>query len=910
MSIRIKYITILLSLLLMSFLYVKANSIDQEKHNKLLSHFSQFTLIDSVLNQDILEIRQGLLTFYDPTVGKINQLKKLTTEIRILLKQIQTKHFNELLPYINKISDSVSVKSKYIESFKSSNAVFTNSLRYLPTATNQLSEKLPLDSQGDVVTLLLTEQLRDILIHNYSNDNVILDKFNETNKLLKSVFKKHYNELLNELNSLQSHANTVVINKKLVDDIVNNILHTPTSKNTNILLHEYLIIRSNQMQQINNYQWTLYSLSILLLLYIGYVLYRLNDTSRELKKTIKDLNYQKFSMDQHAIVSITDANGIITYANQKFCEICGFTSKEVLGNTYSIIKSDYHSNDDFNDYNSSRNKGEVWHGIIRNKTKLNEYYWVDTTCVPFMNEKGKIYQHVTIQTNISNIKDAQQTMQLQSAALEVAAHGIVITDKDAHILWVNKAFKKITGYRLKDVIGKTPDFLNSGKQDDAFFKHMWKTIADGQVWHGELINRRKDGSLYPEELTISPVLNSSGKISHYISIKQDISKRNLTEEALRRSQKMDAIGQLSGGIAHDFNNQLGIISGYLDMIQSTSPTKDQIDKYVTTATSATFRCIELTRQLLTFSRKQTIDTSVINLNKLLQSQQTIISRSVTPKIEVDYILNDELWTTETNAGEFGDAILNMVINARDAMPHGGKIIIETDNISFDETYAKNNSGAKVGDYVLIIINDTGNGMDKSTLQHVFEPFFSTKAPDQGTGLGMSMVYGYVKRYKGYIQIYSEVNIGTTIRFYLPRSNAAETLPEKTHLEDSPPCGDENILIVDDENDLLKLADSHLRSLGYNTYTASNAHQALEILYREKNIQLLFSDVVMPGSLNGFELAEKALAENPAIKILLTSGFTSQTISQNGLDKFSANLLSKPYRKIDLAERVRLVLDEK
>jgi PAS domain S-box-containing protein len=905
---RIKYVIVVSAILFMSFLFAKTKSIDINKHNQLLHKFNQFMLIDSILNQNILEIRQGLLTFYDPTVGKINQLKQLTLDIESILNVTQKENLEQLTPLLNKSINAIALKNDNIEKFKSTNAIFTNSLRYLPTATNQLASKLPLDSQGDVVTLLLIEQLRDILIHNYSNDNIILDKFNKTNKLLISVFKNHYRDLLNELNSLQSHANVVVENKLLIDEIVNEILNTPTSGNMNKLLDTYHIIHNRKMHNINRYQQALYSLSVFLLIYLAYILYQLNITGKNLKNTIKDLNSQKFAMDQHAIVSVTDNEGIITYANQKFLDITGYTSSEVTGKTHAIVKSNYHPDSFFEKLKNTGKSGEVWHGIIRNKNKYSEYYWVDTTCVPFINEDGNAYQFVTIQTNITEIKDAQEKLHLQSTALEVAANGIVITDINANILWTNKAFSEITGYEPDEITGQTLKLLNSGKQDADFFKTMWNSILNGQSWHGELINRRKDGSLYPEELTIAPVFNSPGKISHFVSIKQDISKRQLTEEALRRSQKMDAIGQLSGGIAHDFNNQLGIVLGYLDILKNNVSENDQSEKYITTATKATLRCIELTRQLLAFSHKQTTETTNLKLNDLLTDQKTIISRSITPEITLIYNLSNELWLTNTHSGEFQDAILNIAINARDAMPGGGTLTVKTCNQTFDEACAENINEILAGEYVLVTISDTGMGMDKKTQEHIFEPFFTTKPLGKGTGLGMAMVYGFVNRYKGYINIHSELNIGTTIGIYLPRSNSANN-PVSISTESEPlPGGNETILIVDDETDLLDLTNKHLQNLGYKTYTAENAQQALRILSSKPDIKLLFSDIIMPGGINGFELAEKATLVNPSIKVILTSGFTSKNIIKKGAQQLSSSLLIKPYRKKELAEKIRSTLD--
>jgi len=392
---------------------------------------------------------------------------------------------------------------------------------------------------------------------------------------------------------------------------------------------------------------------------------------------------------------------------------------------------------------------------------------------------------------------------------------------------------------------------------------------------------------------------------------QDITERVSMEEALRRSQKMDAIGQLSGGVAHDFNNQLGVVIGYLDFLRNHFSPDEKPRQWVDIAIKSTLRCMDLTQQLLTFSRHQAKEKRVVDLNTTLNEMKAMITRSVTPEVMVQYFLADNLWQTEINLGEFQDAILNLVINARDAMPNGGKLLIETSNKYLDASYAARNPGVEPGAYVQLMLSDTGTGIDKETMEHIFEPFFTTKPTGKGTGLGMAMVYGFVKRYGGNIKVYSELGVGTTMRLYLPRTTASEstTTIQDTH-EVELPTGSETILIVDDEVDLLQLADQYLRDLGYHTRLAENTKQALAILEGDESIDLLFSDVVMPGGMNGYELAQQATQLRPRLKVLLTSGFTSKTIAHNGLARFSAHLLCKPYRKSDLSQRIRTVLDEK
>ncbi len=390
-------------------------------------------------------------------------------------------------------------------------------------------------------------------------------------------------------------------------------------------------------------------------------------------------------------------------------------------------------------------------------------------------------------------------------------------------------------------------------------------------------------------------------------------KEARAEEALRRSQKMEAIGRLSGGIAHDFNNQLGIIIGYLDLIKNHLANNEKLSQWLNTAIVATLRCTDLTRQLLALSTRKTKKETALDINSILKDMETMIKRSVTPEVEVQYFLADDLWLTAIESGEFQDAVFNMVINARDAMPSGGRLLVETSNKHMDASgpvfSSSLNAGVAPGDYVQLILSDTGTGMDKETLRQVFDPFFTTKPEGKGTGLGMAMVYGFVKRYGGYIKVYSEHGVGTTIRIYFPRSTEgkAEINVGSGQVAELP-TGNESILIVDDEIGLLTLAEEYLKDLGYRTHTAENAVQALEILEKEDDIDLLFSDVVMPGRISGYKLAERAISLKPGLKVLLTSGFMLKTIEQNKLHRFFTHFLNKPYRKADLAQQIRFVLD--
>ncbi len=503
----------------------------------------------------------------------------------------------------------------------------------------------------------------------------------------------------------------------------------------------------------------------------------------------------------------------------------------------------------------------------------------------------------------------QESQRYNRTLFEQSAIGLALCRMDGELVDINPAYASIIGRSIEETLQLSYWDITPKSYIKKEEQQLNNLDATGRYGPYEKEYIHKDGHRVPVRLQ-GQLLEKDGETFIWSSV-EDITRSKQTEEALRRSQKMEAIGQLSGGVAHDFNNQLSVIIGYLDFLQEYTKKDEKPHKWVETASRATLRCMDLTRQLLTFSRRQNIEKTVVDLNLTIREQETMIRRTVTPEVEVQFFLANKLWLTEINTGEFHDAILNLVINARDAMPNGGKLLIETSNKYLSTDYAELNYDTAAGDYVQIMLSDTGTGMNKETLEHVFEPFFTTKSHDKGTGLGLAMVYGFVKRYSGHIKIYSEPGIGTTIRLYLPRSSTTEApvmISKDNRVELA--TGSENILIVDDEIDLLRLAEQYLNDLGYHTRIAENAPQALRILAEDDSINLLFSDVVMPGGMNGYELAKQTTQQKPQLKVLLTSGFTSKTIAHNGLARFSSHLLSKPYRKAELAQHIRLVLDEK
>lgn len=396
---------------------------------------------------------------------------------------------------------------------------------------------------------------------------------------------------------------------------------------------------------------------------------------------------------------------------------------------------------------------------------------------------------------------------------------------------------------------------------------------------------------------------------HLEGVLADITEHKQTEQALRRAQKMDAVGQLTGGIAHDFNNILAIIIGNLDLLEHDISGDERSLHRVETIRKSAQRAADLTRKLLGFARQQAGIVTVTDINQIIDGMRSLIARSVTPEIEVELRLAEALWSTRIDQGDFEDALLNLVINAHDAMPGGGHLTLQTSNCLLDSDYCSHNPGTSPGAFVQLKVSDDGEGIAAELHESIFEPFFTTKAQGKGTGLGLAMVFGFVKRSGGSIKVDSAVGKGSSFEIYLPRAEQMENRqPAAVSPAGNAYRGSETILLVDDETDLLELAGEWLQSLGYRVLTASDGQQALRLLEEESSIDLLCSDVVMPGGINGYELVEKALAKRSGLQVLLVSGYTEQGMIGSHPARSAVTLLSKPYTQTELAHQIRTLLD--
>ncbi|HTP89661.1 MAG TPA: response regulator [Candidatus Acidoferrales bacterium] len=504
----------------------------------------------------------------------------------------------------------------------------------------------------------------------------------------------------------------------------------------------------------------------------------------------------------------------------------------------------------------------------------------------------------------------QLTPDLLAAAVAASANGIVITDAAGSIVWANPAFTRMTGYSLAEAKGKNPKILKSGRHEESFYRDLWSTISSGIPWRGEVTNRRKDGSLYTEEMTITPVAGADGRITNYIAIKQDITERNRLADHVRHSQRLEAVGVLAGGVAHDFNNLLTVINGHCSLLLETLPETSPITASLIDIREAGERAAALTRQLLAFSRRQVLRPTLVDVNAAVKRLGSMLRRIVREDIRLVITLEPALAPVLADEGQLDQVVMNLVVNARDAISAGGQITIETASFYADETYAQAHPDTRAGDYVVIAISDTGVGMDEATKSRLFEPFFTTKPVHKGTGLGLSTVYGIVRQSGGWIWVYSEPGKGSTFKVYLPRAEPRSSDAQLELVQPDLQKGTETVLLVEDEPALLKLAASSLENCGYTILKASNGPAAIEIAAKHPGpIHLLLTDVIMPG-MNGRELSNCLAPVRPEMRVLYMSGYTDDVIGSAGTLDSHVAYLQKPFSPNDLARRVREVLSAK
>lgn len=594
-------------------------------------------------------------------------------------------------------------------------------------------------------------------------------------------------------------------------------------------------------------------------------------------------------------------------------ELYGWTAAEVIGRSvHDLLKTVFPR--PLDEILAGLRRHGTWKGELTQRHRDGRPIFVASRWVAVACDRPSDFVIVVTNSDISDLKYAQDDLAAREShllsILETVPEAMVVIDEAGITLSFSKAAERLFGFTAEEVCGRNVKMLMPNPDRDRHDDYISRYLTTGErriIGFGRVVTgQRKDGTTFPMELAVGEAATSGKRI--FTGFIRDLTSRHKMEEELRQSQKMEAIGQLTGGIAHDFNNLLTVISGNLEMIERRLD-NERLLALLREAQGAADDGAKLTGQLLAFGRRQALNAKLADIGQLVSNFADLLRRTLGEAIELRTVVTGAALSALVDTAQLQNALLNLALNARDAMPRGGRLTVEIARTHLDADYAQMYPQVRTGDFVLVSVSDTGEGMSAEVQQRAFEPFFTTKGVGSGTGLGLSMVYGFARQSGGYVQLYSELGRGTTVRLFLPaaagpRSGVGERDGEADAA--TAPRGHECILVVEDDARVRRVAVARLEDEGYRVIEAGNGAQALAALAQHPEIELLFTDIVMPGGLLGDELAKEARALRPDLKVLFTSGYAEPGLAGRELDEGS--WLKKPYTARELATRLRLLLD--
>jgi PAS domain S-box-containing protein len=618
-----------------------------------------------------------------------------------------------------------------------------------------------------------------------------------------------------------------------------------------------------------------------------------------------ELNYLHTLIDQIPdLVYARDTANRFMLANQVMARLMGVASPaELIGKTDA----------DFYPPEKAAWFAAVDRGVLEGKSLLNkestitfpngETRIIRSTKVPLRNSQGEIIGFIGIGHDITQARQASEANARLATIVEQASEIIIVTDTQGRVNYVNPAFEKAAGYAGAEVMGRNPSLLKSGRHDAAFYEEMWRVLARGDIWHGRLVNRRKDGALYEVDATITPVRNTAGEVI-YVAIERDVTAQVQLEAQLRQMQKMDAVGQLAGGIAHDFNNILAAILAQASLLEMDDVPPAELRAGMKQIRADAERAANLTRQLLMFSRRQVVHAQDIDLNQVVGNIVPMLRRIIYASIEIRLSLHPAPLPIKADAGMIEQILLNLAVNARDAMRNGGVLRIVTTEVVPPADPAKLPPEARTKRHACLSVGDTGGGIAPEILPRIFEPFFTTKEAGKGTGMGLATVFGIVKQHGGWIDVDNQPPQGVTFRVHLPAGG--EAVPDKSAATKAESKrGNATILWVEDEASMRRLTKLILVRQGYQVIEAANGLEALNLWDQHKSeVKLLLTDIVMPGGITGLELARRLREDHPRLKVIFTSGYSADIAGRELELLPGESFIQKPFQPEDLLQMIQ------
>ncbi len=587
--------------------------------------------------------------------------------------------------------------------------------------------------------------------------------------------------------------------------------------------------------------------------------------------------------------------------NPAFEQLTGLTREHILGRKVSEVLPGLE--DEWLDTYAEVAASGQGTSFERYSEPLGRYFEV----VAYSPRRG---QFATVFSDVTRRKESERALHLWRRVIESLNQGVMLADAkqpDCPIVYVNHAFEAITGYGKGEVLGRNARFLQGPDTAPGARERLRQAVARREPFATEIVNYRKDGTPFWNLVALTPIRDEAGSVTHFVGIQTDVTERRGLEEELRQTQKMEAVGRLAGGVAHDFNNILGVILGYTEMLLRQAVEGDPARRRIEQILAAAERAASLTRQLLAFSRKQVLQPRSLDLNAVVEDLKSMLGRLIGEHIELRVVTDPGLHTVRADRTQIEQVLLNLALNARDAMPNGGTLTIATANADLDERYTRHHVGVAPGSYSRLAVSDSGTGMGPETQRHLFEPFFTTKEQGKGVGLGLSTVHGIVRQSGGHVTAYSAIGQGTTFKIYLPCEEEAARPTPAPAPPAVPPKGRGTILVVEDEESLRDLIHETLVELGYTVLVASSGSQGLEVAAAHAGaIDLVLTDVVTPG-LGGRGLVDRLVQTRPGTRVIFMSGYTDDAIASYGILAPGAAFIEKPFSSDELARKIREAL---